>query len=74
MLAKKYSTQDAIKKNLNLNNSVPNILNYLNSSKDSSVFFTEYFNKLSSKISNVDEELLVGAAEKILSTHHNSKK
>jgi len=74
MLAKKYSTQDAIKKNLNLNNSVPNILNYLNSGKDSSVFFTEYFNKLSSKISNIDQELLVGAAEKILSTHHHSKK
>ena len=38
MLAKKYSTQDAIKKNLNLNDSVSNILNYLNSNKVEHLF------------------------------------
>ena len=81
MLAKKYSTRDAIKKNLNLNDSVlnlndsvSNILNYLNSKKVRSVYFTEYFKKLSSKIAKIDEKLLVCAAEKLLNTHHNSKK
>ena len=74
MLTKNFNTHNFNQINLNINESMSNILDFLKFNKVNSVFFKEYFEKLNSKISNIDEKLLVDAAERILKTHYNSKK
>ena len=57
-----------------LNNSIPNVLDFLKFSKINDSFFSNYFEKLNSKILNVNDKQLFAAVQLILKTNQNKKK
>ena len=57
-----------------LNNGIPNVLDFLKFSKINNSFFSNYFEKLNSKILDVNDKLLFEAVQLILKTNQNKKK
>lgn len=57
-----------------LNNGIPNILDFLKFSKINDCFFSNYFEKLNSKILDVNDKQLFAAIQLILKTNQNKKK
>ena len=57
-----------------LNNSIPNVLDFLKFSKINDSFFSSYFEKLNSKILDVNDKQLFAAVQLILKTNQNKKK
>ena len=57
-----------------LNNGIPNVLDFLKFSKINDCFFSNYFEKLNSKILDVNDKQLFAAIQLILKTNQNKKK
>ena len=76
MLAQKnHKLKSKIQKNsIQLNSSMTNVLDFLKFSKLNNNFFSAYFEKLNSKILDINDKELLAAVQLILETHQNKNK